>query len=124
MQDRLNYIRDYAGIKSTELDGLEIWNLRGYACDFKVIIPKIIQHIKNNDYGLIILDPIYKLYGSADENKAGDVADLLNHLEKMAVDTGAAVALGRTSPKAIKQEKTQLTEFLEVEYLPVILIAS
>jgi hypothetical protein len=107
-QDRLFYICEKMGIDTDLLDNLEIWNLRGYACDFKVIIPKIIQHIKNNDYGLIILDPIYKLYGSADENKAGDVADLLNHIEQLAVETGAAVAFGAHFSKGNQSAKSSI----------------
>lgn len=43
---------------------------------------------------MIILDPIYKLYGGTDENSAKDVAALLNSIEMLAVDTGAAVAYG------------------------------
>lgn len=40
------------------------------------------------------MDPIYKLYGSTDENAAGDVAELLNSLERLANDSGAAIAFG------------------------------
>ena len=43
---------------------------------------------------LIIIDPIYKALGDRDENKAGDVASMMNELEKIAVKTGAAVAFG------------------------------
>ena len=43
---------------------------------------------------LIIIDPIYKLLGLRDENKAGDIASLLNEIEALAVETGAAVAFG------------------------------
>jgi len=45
-------------------------------------------------FGLVIFDPIYKLMGGKDENKAGDVTTVLNHLEHVAVKTGAAVAFG------------------------------
>ena len=43
---------------------------------------------------LIIIDPIYKLLGLCDENKAGDIASLLNEIEAIAVETGAAIAFG------------------------------
>jgi 5S rRNA maturation endonuclease (ribonuclease M5) len=61
---------------------IDVWNLRGHSASYHVIIPRI------------ILDPIYKLYGDTDENAAGAVAKLLNALEWLTVDTGAAVAFG------------------------------
>jgi hypothetical protein len=73
---------------------IHLWNLRGHAADFRQLIPRIIQRCRTENFALIILDPIYKLYGGTDENAAGDVAKLLNALEKLAVDTGAAIAFG------------------------------
>jgi hypothetical protein len=69
-------------------------NLRGHAAGFRVLIPRIIERVRRENFALIILDPIYKLYGGTDENAAGDVAALLNALEHLAVETGAAIAYG------------------------------
>src|ERR1019366_1572546 len=52
------------------------------------------ERARHEGFALIILDPIYKLYGGTDENAAGDVAALLNSLERLAVETGAAIAFG------------------------------
>ncbi len=71
-----------------------LWNLRGHAADFRQLIPRIIQRCRAENFTLIILDPIYKLYGGTDENAAGDVAALLNSLETLATQTGAAIAFG------------------------------
>ena len=71
-----------------------LWNLRGHAADFKTLIPQIIERARRENFALIILDPIYKLYGNTDENSAGNVALLLNSLEKLATETGAAIAFG------------------------------
>lgn len=71
-----------------------LWNLRGFAADFRQLIPRIIERARREGFSLIVLDPIYKLYGGTDENAAGDVAALLNSLERLAVETGAAVAYG------------------------------
>jgi hypothetical protein len=73
---------------------ITLWNLRGHAADFRQLIPKIIERCRAEKFALIILDPIYKLYGGTDENAAGDVAELLNSLESLAVETGAAIAFG------------------------------
>ena len=42
-------------------------------------------------YALIIIDPIYKGLGGRDKNSAGDISQLCNELEQIAVVTGAAV---------------------------------
>ena len=73
---------------------IQLWNLRGHAADFKILIPRIIQRCRGQDFALIVLDPIYKLYGNTDENSAGNVALLLNALETLATETGAAIAFG------------------------------
>ena len=71
---------------------LTICNLRGRAAHYESLLPKL-KASARRDFALIILDPIYKLYGQTDENKAGDVARLLNAIEDMAVETGGRCGL-------------------------------
>ena len=73
---------------------LEVLNLRGYAADATVLLPLIIRQARRRGYVLIILDPLYKLLGSRDENASSQMADLMNAIERLAVATGAATALG------------------------------
>jgi len=89
-------IESVARAKGSELKAgrVILWNLRGYAADFGQIIPRIIQRCRAENFALIVLDPIYKLYGNTDENSAGNVALLLNSLEGLAKETGAAIAFG------------------------------
>src|SRR5262249_33138406 len=61
--------------------------------DFDSLRPKIIDRV-GQQYSLIVLDPTYKLLGERDENRAGDIATLLNGFERLAVETSAAVAFG------------------------------
>jgi hypothetical protein len=72
----------------------DLWNLRGHCASYRELIPKVIERIKGEGYALTISDPIYKMYGDADENSASDVARLLNAVEGLTVDTGAAVVFG------------------------------
>ena len=58
------------------------------------IFPRITERVKDGGYSLIVLDPIYKCYGDVDENSAGNVAGLMNAIEALTVETGAAVAFG------------------------------
>ncbi|HUZ07308.1 MAG TPA: AAA family ATPase, partial [Candidatus Paceibacterota bacterium] len=96
-----------ARAKEIELkpDAIKLWNLRGHAADFKSLLPRIESQTKESGFALIILDPIYKLYGRTDENKAGDVAALLNGMESLAVQTGAAVAFGAHFSKGNQSQK-------------------
>ena len=73
--------------------GLDVWNLRGHAADFEKLESEIIR-MAGRQYVLICLDPTYKLLGSRDENRAGDIASLLNGFERLALATGAAIAFG------------------------------
>jgi len=91
-QHRLKAIAEAKGI--TDYSGFDLWNLRGFATDFSILIPKILTRIKDGRYTLIILDPIYKGLGKRDENKAGDIASLCNEIELLAVQSGAAVVFG------------------------------
>lgn len=91
-QHRIGAIAAAKGI--TNYSGLDLWNLRGFATDFSVLIPKILARIKECRYSLIVLDPVYKGLGKRDENKAGDIASLCNEIEQLAVQSGAAVVFG------------------------------
>lgn len=71
--------------------GLDVWNLRGFATKFGVILPRIADEIRDKGYALIVIDPVYKGLGGRDENAAGDIAELCNEIERLAVKSGAAV---------------------------------
>jgi hypothetical protein len=84
---------------------LKVWNLRGYAADLSKLLPRLLGGIGHDEYALIIIDPIYKLLGARDENKAGDIATLLNEIEVLAVKTGAAIAFGAHYSKGNQASK-------------------
>ena len=92
-QRRIIAVAKAKGVK-IEHGTIHLLNLRGHAADFRQLIPRILERCRVENFALIILDPIYKLYGCTDENAAGDVAALLNSLERLATETGAAIAFG------------------------------
>lgn len=75
-----------------DLANLEMINLRGKPTNFLMLIPQIIEAAKDAGFSLILIDPIYKLYGSANENDASDVAQLLTAIERLTTECGAAIA--------------------------------
>ena len=52
---------------------------------------QLMPQIDKEDYGLIVFDPIYKVYGDRDENSVSDVAEIMNELEQIINETGAAL---------------------------------
>ena len=92
---RLQSVSDAKGIPMNLRSAtLDVWNLRGCAASAEIIIPKIIERMRGKDYILVVLDPLYKVSGGRDENGAGDMGLLMNEIERIAVQTGAAVAFG------------------------------
>ena len=88
-------IREICGAMFVDVpENLIVWNLRGHAASAATILPMISQKAKAAGFTLIILDPLYKLLGERDENTSRDMTNLMNHVERLAVDTGAAVAFG------------------------------
>ena len=89
MRKRLQAIRDKRRVRS--LTNLDVWTLRGHAAELKTLVEQLTTAARAGGYVLIIIDPIYKCYGGADENKASDIAALCNELERIAVASGAAI---------------------------------
>jgi hypothetical protein len=89
-------IKRVAAEKRINIDAgqLHILNLRGKTKPYAEFLPQIAQAARKNGYGLLILDPLYKLLGGADENSARDINALLNAVELVVSETGAAIAFG------------------------------
>lgn len=87
---------------------LTIWPLRGYCADLSHLADEIIRQVRGKAFGLIIIDPIYKVTGGRDENSAGDIAALLNEIERLAVQSGAAVAFGAHFSKGNQAAKESI----------------
>jgi hypothetical protein len=71
---------------------LMLWNLRGADTRAEILIPKIIRRCIAEGFGLIVVDPAYKLQGNDyDENSAASVHKLLRQIESLATDLQAAI---------------------------------
>lgn len=106
IQYRLEAVAKAKGIQ-LKSGGLSLLNLRGHAANYNLLLPLIAEKMKE-DFGLVVLDPLYKLYGVTDENKASDVARLLNAIEDMAVKTGAGVAFGSHFSKGNQSQRDSI----------------
>ena len=103
--ERIKAVASAKGLNpGTELD---VWNLRGHGADFDQLYPQIVERAGQR-YVLVILDPTYKVLGQRDENRAGDIASLLNRFEQLAVETEAAVAFGAHFSKGNQAAKDSI----------------
>ena len=82
-----------------------LWNLRGHNTDLTLLRPKLEEQLARHQFGLIILDPAYKVLGDRDENANGEIAGLMNELEKLAQSSGAAVIVAHHFAKGDSTNK-------------------
>ena len=101
-------IRIMEAMAVSNVTGLDVWNLRGHACDIEVIGPQIREAIEDRQYDLLIVDPIYKLLGDRDENAAGEMGRVMNELELICHISGAALAFGHHYAKGDASAKASI----------------
>ncbi|MGD0745380.1 MAG: AAA family ATPase [Verrucomicrobiota bacterium] len=89
-------------------DTLHLWNLRGHNADLTLLRPKLEEQLTRHQFGLIIIDPAYKVLGNRDENANGEIAGLMNELEAMAQKTGAAVVVAHHFAKGDSTAKNAM----------------
>lgn len=72
----------------------DAWNLRGHAADLSKLLPSILDKSGKDKYNLIFFDPIYKVLGDREENVTHHMTNMMNDLERVAIESGAAVIFG------------------------------
>ena len=104
--DRLKVIQEAE--KNSDLSYLAIWNLRGKTADFETLTQSIIEHAGRDNYGLIILDPIYKAMVGESENMSSSVGVMCNQIEQIVGLRGAAVIFAHHYTKGNAAKKSQI----------------
>jgi len=87
---RATFVRRQLGFRQEDVAGFMAIHLRGKVVDLDGMYPSLLA-TAGRDYGMIILDPLYKIFGNRNENDARDMTSLCNLLEKLECETGAAV---------------------------------
>ena len=89
---------------------LHVLNLRGHAASIAALAPKIVRKVQklNVDVSAIIIDPLYKVMGGADENAAGDVAQFLNVFDSIAEMVGCSMVYCHHFSKGAQDGKRTL----------------
>lgn len=104
---RLKAVAEAKGITLTP-GVFDTWNLRGFCESYDKLMPKLLPRIIERKYALVILDPIYKILGDADENKTTDIAKMLNQLENVANQSNSAVFFAAHFPKGNMAERESI----------------
>jgi hypothetical protein len=93
-QRRIQWIREKLELTEADLkQWFQVWNLRGAAADITDLVDEVVERTKDK-YDLIILDPIYKVLGDRDENSNSDIASMMNEIDRIVEESGAAVIFG------------------------------
>jgi hypothetical protein len=87
---------------------LHVWNLRGHNADLTLLRPQMEQQLTSRQFGLLMLDPAYKLLGDRDENANGQIAGLMNEFEALAQSSGAAVIVAHHFAKGDSTAKSAI----------------
>lgn len=74
----------------TNLENIDIWNLRGKSVPMDKLAPKLIRRAHKKNYIAVIIDPIYKVL-TGDENSAEQMAHFTNQFDKVCVELGSSV---------------------------------
>ncbi|MCC8081077.1 MAG: AAA family ATPase [Lachnospiraceae bacterium] len=83
---------------------IDFWNLRGRAIPLDALVPIIIKRIRAKNYGLVIIDPIYKVL-TGDENSASDMSYFCNQFDKICNTVGCAVVYAHHHSKGSQSNK-------------------
>jgi hypothetical protein len=78
------------------------------SADLALLRPKLEEQLARHEFGLIILDPAYKLLGNRDENANGEIASLMNEFEALAQASGAAVVVAHHFAKGDSSGKSAI----------------
>lgn len=98
----------HLGNAGVSMAGVDFLNLRGAQFNWPELIASLEFLSLQKPYALIILDPIYKLLGGVSENDNSEVASMLAEVERIAVETGAAVAFAHHFSKGNKAETASI----------------
>lgn len=100
---RVHRIRAALGLEKTE--DFQAWNLRGRGFSMDEHAAALIAKAKEFGAVVIILDPIYKLFGNRNESSAGDMATLMTVFDRVATETGAAIVFAHHFAKGSTASK-------------------
>jgi regulatory protein RepA len=102
---RLKEIYRALGWEPLGIHGIEVWNLRGKSRSMDRLAPKIIRRAEDRGFGLIVVDPLYKVL-TGSENEASEMAAFFNYFDQIAERLGAACVYSHHHSKGAQGQKS------------------
>lgn len=96
--------RIYEAMHYTTIGAFDLWNLRGKALPLDKLVPKLIRHMKDRNYDVVVIDPIYKVI-MGDENNATEMAMFCNQFDRICTETGCSVIYCHHHSKGTQGQK-------------------
>ena len=87
---RFRGIYERLGRSPDNLRNITVWNLRGKAAPMNRLAPILVNRFKEQRYGAVIIDPIYKVI-TGDENNATEMSQFCAYFDQLATDLGVSV---------------------------------
>lgn len=87
---RFKDVYEALGYAPTNINNIDIWNLRGKSVPMDQLAPKLIRRAQKKGYMGVIIDPIYKVI-TGDENSADQMAKFCNQFDKVCTELGCSV---------------------------------
>jgi RecA-family ATPase len=101
---RLKEIYRALGCEPNGINNIEIWNLRGKSRSMDRLAPKIIRRAEERGFGLVVVDPLYKVL-TGSENEASEMAAFFNYFDQIAERLGASVVYSHHHSKGEQGQK-------------------
>ena len=87
---RFRQIYKSLGIEEPEhREDLVVLNMRGQAVPLDKLVEPLVETMKGQQFGAVVLDPIYKII-TGDENSASEMGYFCNQFDKICMETGCA----------------------------------
>lgn len=106
LDERIRSVACKKELPDSVFENLDILRLRGRSCDVEGLTRQIIRG--NQQYALIVIDPLYRVLAGMDENQAREVTGVCAKLEEMAVKSGAAIVAGMHFSKGNASNKSSM----------------
>lgn len=94
----------YEALKYKASSSFDLWNLRGKAIPLDKLVPKMVRRMKDRNYDVVVVDPIYKVI-TGDENNASEMALFCNQFDKICTETGCSVIYCHHHSKGTQGQK-------------------
>ena len=103
-------LRDVAEARGTSFsvieENMDVWNMRGHSKKLTDIVDPLLSRVRQGDYSLVVLDPIYKLMGGS-ENDAAVVTEFGQAVDKIA-EEGCSVVYVHHHSKGVQSGKSSM----------------